>query len=382
MFDSLKNLMGWRLPAPIIGVALFFSCTPAQAGLFDILPGMGQTQRVELTDGADKAAMFTQAFSEGGALTPSVSPADFALRKVAIASFQIEFVTEQVGTGRNGDGAAVKTYTLKGVTDAQMQAVTDKMYREFAALLTKRGFEVMPTEALMNTSFKAELMVPNDGPVHYDSKGAISDAAYAAGVLKHASKADEHQAGVTVTAKGTAPHAFETKFMSLPAARNAADELGIAVVQARLTVGFMQIDAATGGLSQNVEGKPRNVLAIKDSRYDVFWPTAKMALFALKKPVLLSNSVSDKVTELGMTTTEKTGAVAQGVFGAVTGFVGLSRRPGEVSGLAGAAGNLTGTVQSAMNSGHFEVTAGSDYEEKISRDIKLALEMYAEALPK
>lgn len=377
MFDSLKNLMGWRLPAPIIGIALFFSCTPAQAGLFDILPGMGQTQRVELTDNADKADVFKQAFPENN----PIAPADFTQRKIAIASLQIEFVTEHLGTGRSSDAAAVKTYTLKGVTDAQMQSVTDNMYREFAALLTKRGFEVMPTEALMNTSFKAELMMPNDGPVHYDSKGAISDAAYAAGVIKHGKKADNHQAGVTVTAKGTAPNAFETKFMSAPTARNAADELGIAVVQARLTVGFMQIDAS-GGLSVDVEGKPRNVLAIKDSRYDVFWPTSKMARFSLKKPVLLSNSVSDKVTELGMTATEKAGAVAQGVFGAVSGLVGFGKNIGETRGLADAGVNVANTAHSALNSGHFEVTAGDDYEEKISQDIRLALEMYAEALPK
>jgi len=377
MFDSLNNLMRWRLPAPIIGIALFFACTPAQAGLFDILPGMGQTKRVELTDNADKADVFKQAFPENN----PIAPADFTQRKIAIASLQIEFVTEHLGTGRSNDAAAVKTYTLKGVTDTQMQSVADNMYREFAALLTKRGFEVVPTEALMNTSFKTELMVPNDAPVHYDSKGAISDAAYAAGVIKHAKKADNHQAGVTVTAKGTAPNAFETKFMSAPAARNAADELGIAVVQARLTVGFMQIDAS-GGLSSDVEGKPRNVLAIKDSRYEVFWPASKMAMFSLKKPVLLSNSVSDKVTELGMTTTEKVGVVAQGVFGAVSGLVGLGKNIGETRGLADAAGNLANTAHSAVNSGHFEVTAGDDYEEKVSKDIRLALEMYAEALPK
>lgn len=381
MIHRLKKSPGLRLSLTILGMCLFFSCAPAYAGLFDIIPGVGQTKRAELSDSADKAAAFKDAFSDSGALVPAVTPADFALRKVAIASFQIEFVTEHLGTGRSSEAAAVKTYTLKGVSDAQMQAVADKMYREFAALLVKRGFEVLPTEALMNTSFKTELMVPNDVPLHYDSKGAISDVAYATGVIKHGTKADDHQASVTVTAKGTAPNAFESKFMSAPAARNAADELGIAVVQARLKVGFMQIDAS-GGFSADVEGKPRNVLVIKDSRYDVFWPTSKMALFVLKKPVLLSNSVSDKVTELGMTNTEKAGLVAQGAFGAVAGFVGFGKSFGGSKGLVDSAENVANTAHSAINSGRFEVTAGDDYEEKISKDVRLVLEMYAEALPK
>jgi hypothetical protein len=81
---------------------------------------------IELTDVADKSAIFTKAFSDSGAFARDVKRAEFPERKAVIASFQIEFATEQVGQAESVAGSsAERLYTLLGVTDERLQAITD-----------------------------------------------------------------------------------------------------------------------------------------------------------------------------------------------------------------------------------------------------------------
>lgn len=357
-----------------------------RAGLLDKLGSAGQSSVVELTDSVDKAAAFKEAFSEAGALAEASGPANFSLHKVAIAAFQIEFVTEQVGTARSGETKSDKSYTLKGVTEAQLQGVTEKMYHEFATLLIKRGFEVVPTAQLLKTSFKGELMAPNDGPVKTDENSLLGDVANSTDLVKRTGNSS--MVSVTATAKGTAPGAFKTRFLAPPAARAAADELGIAVVQVRLKLNFMQFDETGGFGVAKLEGKPRNSLALRDSRLDLFWPGSQMAQFALKKTVLLPSAVANDVTEVAMTTTDKAGAAAKGLLGVAQGIMGFGAGsrgqfvPGSKMTQLDAAGSAAQTAVSISNSGRFEVTAQGDYDEKLGSDIRLALQMYVEALPK
>lgn len=370
----------------LLGGVSLLGATGVQAGLLDNLRSAGQSSVVELTDSADKAAAFKEAFSDPGALAAAIGPANFSLHKVAIAAFQIEFVTEQVGTARAGETKSDKSYTLKGVTEAQMQGLTEKMYHELATLLIKRGFEVVPTAELLKTSFKGELMAPNDGPVKTDENSLLGDVANSTDLVKRSGNSS--MVSVTATAQGTAPGAFKTKFLAPPAARAAADELGIAVVQVRLKLNFMQLDDTGGFGFAKLEGTPRNSLALRDSRLDVFWPGAQMAQFAVKKPVRLPNAVASDVTEVAMTTTDKAGAAAKGLFGVAQGIMGFGAGSkgqfvaGSKMTQLDAAGSAAQTAVSLSNSGRFEVTAQGDYEEKLSSDIRLALQMYVEALPK
>lgn len=350
------------------------------AGLFDKLTGAGQPTFIELSESTSPAEAFKQAFPD------TAAPESIAPRKIAIAAFQIEFVTTHMGTANSGETKSEKTYTLKGTTPAQMQNVTEKMHREFATLLTQRGYEVLPASSLQSTSFKTELAVPNEGPVVRDDNGSISDLANTAGLIKN--KGDKNMASVTATAKGTAPNAFETKFMAAPAAQDAANEAGIAVVQVRLKLNFMQFDDTGGFGFAKMEGKPRNMIAAKESRIDVFWPSSKMVQFAQKNPVLLPGGVADKATELNMSTGDKAAVVAKGLMGAATGFLGFGAgsngrfMPGSGVASVDAATSIGQTAYSASNSGKFEVTAEADYENKISKDLMLALQLYAQALPK
>lgn len=364
-------------------IALLAACIglPAvgHAGLFDKLSGAGQPAFIELSENVNPADVFRQAFPDA-ALPEAIMP-----RKITIAGFQIEFVTTHMGTANSGDTKSEKTYTLKGTTPGQMQSITEKMHREFANLLTRRGYEVLPTNVLQNTSFQTELAVPNNGPVVRDDNGSISDLANTAGLIKN--KGDKNMASVTASAKGTAPNAFETRFMQAPAAQEAANQAAVAVVQVRLKLNFMQFDDTGGFGFAKMDGKPRNMIAAKESRIEVFWPSSKLAQLVQKNPLLLPGSVADKATELNMSTGDKAAVVAKGLAGAASGFLGFGPGsngrflPGSGMANVDAAASIGQTTYSAANSGRFEVTADPDYEEKVSKDLALALRLYVQAIP-
>ncbi|MDD5028957.1 MAG: hypothetical protein PHH58_05550 [Rhodoferax sp.] len=357
-----------------VGLLMLVSTWSAQAGLFDKLLNAGEPKFVELSDNSNMAEVFKQAF-------PDVPlPDATAPRKLVIGAFVVEFVTSQ-----RAGADSEKTYTLKGVTPVQMQNITEKLHREFATLLTQRGYEVLPASVLHNTAFKTELVVPNEGPVVVDDTGSVSDMANTAGLIKQ--KGETQMASVTATAKGTAPKVFESKFLVLPVAREAANETGLAVIQVRLKLNFMQFDF---GFTK-IDGKPRNTLATKDSRIEVFWPTSKSTQLALKTPVVLPSGVAEKITELDMSTGEKAAVVAKGLYGAANSLLGFgpSSGGGAPRFVAGsgmtqvdAVASIGLTAHSAANSGKFEVTAEADYEEKVGKDLALVLQLYAQAIPK
>jgi hypothetical protein len=359
---------------PLVFCLLF--STHATAGLF----GGAEPTLVELTASSDKAAVFKQVFPDPG------KPADFAVRKVAIAAFQVEFVTQHIAAGgSNGKdgkaGSVEKTFTLKGTTDEQMAAMTEKLHQQFKDLLKQRGYEVLPEDALMSSSFKSELTNADGKPTRVGEKDSVLGSAASMGLIGRKA-GDTHAGSVTVTAKGTSPNVFGFK-LGTPPTMKLANELGIAVIQVRMQVNFMNVDAGNdGGLfgsAAHAEGTPQNMLGAAGSQISVFWPDSKAAYFAVKKSIWLPSQVSDKATELASTTGEKAGSIAKGAASVLGGFMGFG---GGGGGIAGAMNGLSSEVKSQGGSGKFEVTAGADYEQKLSQDLGLVLALYAEALPK
>jgi hypothetical protein len=324
---------------------------------------------LELTDSADKGALFIKAFSDSGALARDVKRADFAERKAVIASFQIEFATEQVGQAESVAGSsAERIYTLLGVTDERMQAMTDKAYVAFTETLKKRGYEVLPATVLDAASFKPELVNMDKPPVKQERSGAKKVLTAGGGTR---SELDKDNISIIATAKGTAPDVWSAAF-KIPAAIKLADEIGAAVIQIRLKFNFARMDDA--GTSGNANAKPRNTLGSQTTKLQVSSPGSKWLDFALKKPVILPNSAADKAVDVGATGGEKTMAVASGAGSVLLGFM-----KGGISGAAAGAGAAFGQ---AGASGNYSVTADANYDANTSKDIALALEMMAEALPK
>ncbi len=349
--------------------ATFASTPAAQAqGLFGGLLS-SKPALVELTDTGDKGAIFIKAFSDSGALSRDVKRAVFAERKAVITSFQIEFATEQIGQAESVSGSsAERLYTLIGVTDAQMQAITDGAFAAFSETLKKRGYEVLPTTILDTASFKPELENADKPPVKQERSGAKKLLTAGGGTRN---ELDKDNTSIIATAKGTAPDVWNAAFKT-PAALKLADELGAAAIQIRLKVNFARMDDA--GTSGNATTKPRNTLGSQTTKLQVFSPGSKWSDFVMKKPVILPNSAADKAVDIGGTSGEKTMAVASGAGSVLMGFM-----KGGISGAAAGAGAAFGQ---AGASGNYSVTADANYETNTSKDIVLALEMMAEALPK
>jgi hypothetical protein len=123
-----------------------------------------------------------------------------------------------------------------------------------------------------------------------------------------------------------------------------------------------------------IDDKPQNMLGAKGTLIQVFSPGPARADFISKKSVLLPHRAADKATEVGMTTTEKAGTTAMTALSVFGGFL--------KGGIAGAAGEAGGAARSIGGSGKYAVTPDAAYEANTAKDIALALEMVAEALPK
>lgn len=145
--------------------ATFASTPAAQAqGLFGGLLS-SKPALVELTDTGDKGAIFIKAFSDSGALSRDVKRAVFAERKAVITSFQIEFATEQIGQAESVSGSsAERLYTLIGVTDAQMQAITDGAFAAFSETLKNVVMRYCPRrfwiQRALNQSLRTRINPP------------------------------------------------------------------------------------------------------------------------------------------------------------------------------------------------------------------------------
>ncbi len=70
------------------------------------------------------------------------------VKKVAVASFVVQFVTEQTS---NGGGVSVSFEKPLLAEPGRLQAMTEAMYRDFRSRVTEAGFELVPHEALLAT---------------------------------------------------------------------------------------------------------------------------------------------------------------------------------------------------------------------------------------
>ena len=344
---------------------------PAHAGLFDKLTGADKPVRLELTDSTDKAATFIKAFSDSGALARDIKPAEFTHRKIAISSFQITFATEQVAYATAagiGSSAVEKVYTLQEVSQERLQSLTDAAYSDFADVLKKRGYEVLAPSTLKADSFKAAMANANQPPVKWERSG-LSKLATGGGSKD---KLDQDNVTITATAKDTSPEMGGFDFK--PAAMTLADEVGAAVIQVRLKISFARFDDSGMYGYSEIDDKPQNMLGGKGTLIQVFAPGSIRVDFTPKKSVILPHRAADKATEVGMTNTEKAGTTAMTALSVFGGFL--------KGGISGAAAEAGSAAHSIGGSGKYAVTPDAAYEANTGKDIALALEMIAEALPK
>lgn len=97
-------------------------------------------------------------------------------RRVAIDQFGVEFVTTLKASGSGGGNSTSVQAELRGVPDAAMQALTDRVYRDTVEALTAAGFEVVNMDTVRARPDYAEIEARMGKPAPYvvDDTGAIS----------------------------------------------------------------------------------------------------------------------------------------------------------------------------------------------------------------
>lgn len=360
--------------APVLAAACLLLAPATQAqGLFSRLTGGDKPEVVDLTDQSDFAEAYGKAFQQPGALAHAFRRPDFALRKLAIGSFQIEFAVEQSGLGKGTLGAQNKSYNyfLRNVQDAQMQSVTDKAYAAFVEMAKARGYEIVSPEAIAGTAFKAELDKASKVPTKW-TRGAL------AGMVGQ-NNTQQDNVTVTAVAAGVAPYTG-LQFTGTPLSKLAA-EMGAVSVGIKLKVNYAQIKDTGGVGLAEVDTKPRTMIAATDSVMALYTPDANQWQLPVWRAIVLPNPIAEKTTQMTVTTEEKTKAVAKVGLDVALGFLGFSGGRGGISGAAGGI-NHQNAGEALGDSPNYEITASADYEEKVSKDLALALSVFAQALPK
>ena len=85
----------------------------------------------------------THSFAEAVSIDDEAGSNFKAAKRVVISQFGVEFYTQFANVGRSGGNTASQVLALQGVSDATMQALTDKIYVEAQAKLKEAGFEVL-----------------------------------------------------------------------------------------------------------------------------------------------------------------------------------------------------------------------------------------------
>lgn len=103
-------------------------------------------------------------------------------RRVVIAEFGVEFLTQIAAASQRGAAGASVTTKLDGVGAADFQAITDKAYADTVAALQRAGFEVLDPSVLQDNATFRELDAKYGQPSpwrnedkHFGSDAQISE---------------------------------------------------------------------------------------------------------------------------------------------------------------------------------------------------------------
>lgn len=96
--------------------------------------------------------------------------------KVVVDHFGVEFISTLKARGHGGGSSANIDAKLEGVSDAALQALTERAYQDTLAALTRAGFEVVPPGELQAQPAYQALMakIAHDSPYVVDDDGAYS----------------------------------------------------------------------------------------------------------------------------------------------------------------------------------------------------------------
>lgn len=320
----------------------------AQAGLL----GGGKPKAVALQEGVDTAQAYQFAV-EAPKFTKYFKPS----RKVAITSFQVQIATgtQETSTRRQflGGGATSSStlaVTLGGVSVEQVQAMTDRLYDDYVQMLTNNGYTVVSADELAanpeyrklvgdgaGTRGKGGVLSANSRIVGVAQKAGFSPGAVQMGSIRTENKISE-TLGAMVLHVNLGVNFASLKEMSWFDAKTAPCQVGDDGTCAQLGSGVK------GEIRQSMSPAGEGDAGQLSSNVDVItqWTFDQ---YKLKAPVVFASEVVE-----------------------------------EVSASNSQSGGLLSRMTSSAASHNLVATA--DYPDKVTRDLRLALEMFNQGLPK
>lgn len=251
----------------------------------------------------------------GKVLGPSDPAGIKGLKRVALPSFLVEFVTRSgAQASTSGFAAAGRTsvsayYTLVGVGETDFQALTDQLYADFVRDLQAMGLEVLPF-AQVQASPAYRKLVAGAQPAPFSKSGGGTSSVTMApagqqvyGAALAAAKSDSMFGAFSALANTGAMMgaAFDSQAL--------AQELDARLIEVRLVVDFAQIGSSDKGFLSRlsstaaVDGKVQPALLAGASMMSVQSATMRSSVM-LRNPLLFSPDAISGMREATSTATQ------------------------------------------------------------------------------
>jgi hypothetical protein len=244
------------------------------------------------------------------------------VKRVAVPLFTVDFTTadsesaETSGFAAAGRARVASFYKLKGVGQADFQALTDAAYARFLADLRAAGFETMALDKVQQSPTYRKLVASGKPMPAVRSDGMLlAPAGMGSYGFSEAGGAKPTLLG-GLSAMGSAFSNMSTMMSSAMDTVELGKELDAAVVEVQLRVHFVQLTNENKGFL----GRMASTASVSSKVY----PSITGATFSvqsstrgsltLKQPLALDASVFSEVRKAPTTTADVAGAIAVGLL--------------------------------------------------------------------
>ncbi len=247
------------------------------------------------------------------------------VKRVAVPLFTIDFTTadsesaETSGFAAAGRARAASFYKLKGVGQADFQALTDAAYARFVADLQAAGFETVAAERWQASgSYRKMAGTGKPAPALRDDGMMLAPAGMAIYGFSQAGMGGSSKSQLfgALTSMGTA---FSSASSAMGAAMDAVElgkELDAAVIEVQLRVHFVQLTNENKGFLGRMAGtasvSSKVYPSITGATFSV--QSSTRGTLTLKQPLALDASVFSDVRKAPTTTADVASGVAVGLL--------------------------------------------------------------------
>jgi hypothetical protein len=247
------------------------------------------------------------------------------VKRVAVPLFTIDFTTadsesaETSGFAAAGRARAASFYKLKGVGQAEFQAITEAAYARFLADLQAAGFETVAADRWQASgSYRKMAATGKPAPALRDDGMTLAPAGMAIYGFSQAGMGGSSKSQLfgALASMGTA---FSSASSAMSAAIDGVElgkELDAAVVEVQLRVHFVQLTNDNKGFLGRLAGtasvSSKVYPSITGATFTV--QSSTRGTLTLKQPLALDASVFSEVRKAPTTTADVAGAIAVGLL--------------------------------------------------------------------